>query len=44
MRVDALIKKLQKMNPDAVVQLHHKDGDEVLFIMAQQNDNSVVWL
>ena len=44
MRVEALIKKLQKMNPDAVVHLHHKDGDEVLFIMAQQNDNSVVWL
>lgn len=44
MCVDALIKKLQKMNPDAVVHLHHKDGDEVLFIMAQQNDNSVVWL
>lgn len=44
MKVEALIKRLQKMNPDAVVHLHHKDGDEVLFIMAQQNDNSVVWL
>lgn len=44
MKVEALIKRLQKMNPDAVVHLHYKDGDEVLFIMAQQNDNSVVWL
>ena len=44
MRVDTLIKKLQKMNPDAIVRLHHKDGDEVLFVMAQQNDDSVVWL
>ena len=44
MKVEALIKRLQKMNSDAVVHLHHKDGDEVLFMMAQQNDNSVVWL
>lgn len=44
MRVDTLIKKLQKMNPDAVVRLHHRDGDEVLFVLTQQNDNSVVWL
>ena len=44
MRVDTLIKKLQKMNPDAIVRLHHKDGDDVLFVMAQQNDHSVVWL
>ena len=42
MKVEALIKRLQKMNPDAVVHLHHRDGDEVLFMMAQQNDNSVV--
>ena len=44
MKVEALIKRLQKMNPDAVVHLHHRDGGEVLFMMAQQNDNSVVWL
>lgn len=44
MRVNTLIKKLQKMNPDAIVNLHHKDGDEVLFVVALQNDDSVVWL
>ena len=53
MRVDTLIKKLQKMNPDAIVRLHHKDmvrkytGDdnadrmERAYILGAQPSNKV---
>lgn len=44
MKVKNLIKKLGKMNPEAEVRLGGKDGEKLLFVLAQSNDNSVVWL
>ncbi len=43
MKVKNLIKKLEKMNPEAEVRLGGKDGEKLLFVLAQSNDNSVVW-
>lgn len=33
MKVKALIKKLEKMDPEAEVRLHDKSGEPVLFVL-----------
>ena len=40
-RVKNLIEKLKDMDPNAVVCLHHKDGESVLFVLGLRAD--VVW-
>lgn len=44
MTVKNLIKRLEKMNPDAIVRLGDKQGEPVLFVMAIMNDEQNVWL
>lgn len=44
MKVKTLIKKLQKFNPEAVVKLHHRDDEEVLFTVGIAGMNDVMWL
>lgn len=44
MRVKNLIEKLKDMDPNAVVRLHHKDGEPVLFVLKLMNRNDIVWL
>ena len=44
MRVKDLIEKLNVMDPNAVVHLHHKDGEPVLFVLKCKDSNDVVWL
>lgn len=43
MKVKNLMEKLGKMNPEAEVRLGGKDGEKLLFVLTQSNDNSVVW-
>lgn len=43
MKSEYLIKQLAK-NPEAVVKLHDRNGEEVLFVLSLSNDNSVIWL
>ena len=42
--VARLIDELSIMNPEAVVKLNSKTGEEVLFVVALKKDPSVVWL
>lgn len=42
MKVSRMIKELQKFNPDAEVKMHYKDGYNALFVVAYQNNDSVV--
>lgn len=45
MKVEALIKELEKMNPEAEVYLHHPLGKEVLFCLTGQiTGQRKVWL
>lgn len=44
MTVEDLIKKLQGYDKDAVVKLHHPEGEEALFVVAHVNDSKQVWL
>ena len=44
MRVKDLIEKLKDVDPTAVVRLHHKDGEPVLFVLELMNRADVVWL
>lgn len=44
MRVKDLVEKLKDMDPNAVVRLHHKDGEPVLFVLKLMKRNDVVWL
>lgn len=44
MRVKYLIEKLKDVDPNAVVRLHHKDGEPVLFVLELMNRADVVWL
>ena len=42
--VARLIDELSIMNPEAVVKLNSKTGEEVFFVVALKKDPSVVWL
>lgn len=44
MTVETLIKKLSKYNKDAIVRLHRKDGEPVLFTAALHSDEDQIWL
>lgn len=44
MKVKDLIEKLKVMDSNAVVRLHHKDGEPVLFALQCRDFNDVVWL
>lgn len=44
MKVKTLIKKLQNFNPEAVVKLHHRDDEEVLFTVGIVGMDNVMWL
>lgn len=42
--VSSLIDELSMVNPEAVVKLHSKTGEEVLFVVTFKRGPSVVWL
>lgn len=44
MKVKTLIKKLEKMNPEAEARLNYHDGDVALFALSSPNIENVVWL
>lgn len=44
MTVKTLIEKLSHYNKDAIVRLHHREGEELLFALAFQNDDTIVVL
>lgn len=44
MRVKDLAEKLKDINPNAVIRLHHKDGEPVLFVLKLMNRNDIVCL
>lgn len=44
MTVKTLIEKLSHYNKDAIVRLHHREGEELLFALAFQNDDTTVVL
>lgn len=44
MKVKTLIKRLQKMNPEAEVKLNDYGGETALFVNARVNDKNTVWL
>ena len=44
MTVERLIKELQKFNPKAVVKMHHRDDEPVLFVMGIVGDDERIWL
>lgn len=43
MTVERMIKNLEKMNPKAVVRMHNRDGEPVLFVMHDYGDGENVW-
>lgn len=43
MKVKALVKKLEKMNPEAEIRLHDKSGEPVLFVVSAKKIPDV-WL
>lgn len=42
MTVKTLIEKLSHYNKNAIVRLHHREGEELLFALAFQNDDTTV--
>lgn len=42
MKVERLIKELEKYNPKAEVKLHHKEGYNALFVVAYVGDENTV--
>lgn len=44
MTVKTLIEKLSHYNKDAIIRLHHREGEELLFALAFQNDDTIVVL
>lgn len=44
MTVERLMKELKKYNPKAEVKLHHKMGEQALFVCAMVGDDNTVWL
>lgn len=44
MTVKTLIEKLSHYNKNAIVRLHHREGEELLFALAFQNDDTTVVL
>lgn len=44
MKVKRMIKELEKFNQDAEVRISGYEGNTVLFVLARDNDDKVVWL
>lgn len=44
MTVKTLIEKLSHYNKDAIIRLHHREGEDLLFALAFQNDDTIVVL
>lgn len=44
MTVERLIKELQGFNPKAVVKMHHRDDEPVLFAVGIVGDDDRIWL
>ena len=44
MRAKTLIERLQRFDENAEVRLHSAEGEEVLFVLAKNNDTSTIWL
>lgn len=44
MKVSRMIKELQKYNPNAEVKFHHKEGNNALFVLAYEGDESAIFL
>ena len=44
MTVKTLIEKLSHYNKNAIIHLHHREGEELLFALAFQNDDTIVVL
>lgn len=44
MKVKTLIKQLEKFNPEAIVKLHHRDDEELLFTVGIVGMDDVMWL
>lgn len=42
MKVKVMIENLQKFNPDAEVKLHHRNGNNALFVIAYVGDDKTV--
>lgn len=42
MKVSRMIKELQKYNPDAEVKMHHRQGNNALFVLAYVGDENTV--
>ena len=44
MTVERLIKELQEFNPKAIVKMHHRDDEPVLFAVGIVGDDERIWL
>lgn len=44
MTVERLIKELQTFNPKAIVKMHHRDDEPLLFVLGIVDDNERIWL
>lgn len=44
MTVERLMKELHSFNPKAIVKLHHRDGEPVLFALSVVGDEERVWI
>lgn len=44
MTVERLIEELQKYNPKAIVKMHHRDNEPVLFVLGIVGDDERVWI
>lgn len=44
MKVKKLVELLGHMNPEATIKLHDKKGEELLFVLCEENNKKTVWL
>lgn len=44
MTVERMIEELKKFNPNAVVKMHHRDSEPVLFVLGVVGDEDRVWI
>lgn len=44
MKVRTLIELLSQENPEAIIKLHDKMGEELVFVMSEVNHDDTVWL
>ena len=44
MTVERMIEELKKFNPNAVVKMHHRDSEPVLFVLGVVGDKDRVWI